>query len=145
MPDAIELLVLCIHAGRSPTQAVDELARRAPPAVRSGFVAVERKRHRGHGLADALTELPAVLGPRARELAATVATADREGLPLAPMLDQLAAEARAARRRQGEAAARRLPVTLSFPLVTCILPAFVLLALAPAVLGAISTLRTTAP
>nr|MBA3606879.1 hypothetical protein [Acidimicrobiia bacterium] len=41
LPDAIELLVLCVHAGRSPTQAVVELARRAPPAVVDGFAAVE--------------------------------------------------------------------------------------------------------
>ena len=31
------------------------------------------------------------------------------------------------------------------PLVTCVLPSFVLLALAPAVLGALSTLRGEAP
>jgi len=145
LPDAIELLVLCVHAGRSPTQAVVELARRGPAAVLDGFVAVELQLHRGRGLADALGALPATLGPPARELAAVMATADREGLPLAPVLDRLAADARAARRRQGEAAARRLPVRLSFPLVGCTLPAFVLLAIAPAVLGAVSTLRGNAP
>ena len=145
LPDAIELLVLCVHAGRSPTQAVVELASRALAAVLDGFVAVELQLHRGRGLADALGALPATLGPPAGELAAVMATADREGLPLAPVLDRLAADARAARRRQGEAAARRLPVRLSFPLVGCTLPAFVLLAIAPAVLGAVSTLRGTAP
>lgn len=145
LPDAIELLVLCVHAGRSPAQAVGELSQRAPPSVRPGFAAVERQLHRGHLLADALGELPIVLGPAARELAAAVATAEREGLPLAPMLDRLASEARATRRRHGEAAARRLPVQLSFPLVVCVLPSFVLVALAPAVLGALSTLRGTAP
>ena len=136
---------MCVHAGRSPTQAVTELAERGPPAVRPGFEAVVRRLHRGDGLADALAQLPLVLGPPARELAAVVATAEREGLPMAPMLDRLAADARAARRRQGEAAARRLPVQLAFPLVTCVLPSFVLVALAPAVLGALSTLRATAP
>ena len=74
-----------------------------------------------------------------------MATADREGLPLAPVLDRLAADARSSRRRLGEAAARRLPVRLSFPLVACTLPAFVLLAIAPAVIGALSTLRGTVP
>ena len=69
----------------------------------------------------------------------------RDGLPLTPVLDRLTDEANATRRRQGEAAARRLPVRLSFPLVVCTLPSFVLLAIAPAVLGAISTLRGTAP
>ena len=70
-----------------------------------------------------------------------MAGADRDGLPLGPVLDRLADEARAARRRLGEAEARRLPVRLTFPLVTCTLPSFVLLAIAPAVLGALSTLR----
>ncbi len=69
----------------------------------------------------------------------------RDGLPLAPVLDRLTDEASAGRRRQGEAAARRLPVRLSFPLVACTLPSFVLLAIAPAVLGALSTLRANAP
>jgi tight adherence protein C len=145
LPDAVELLVVCVHAGRSPTQAVAELSERGPPAVRPGFQAVVRRLHRGDGLADALAQLPLVLGPSVHELAAVVATAEREGLPMAPMLDRLAADARAARRRQGEAATRRLPVQLAFPLVTCVLPSFVLVALAPAVLGALSTLRATAP
>jgi tight adherence protein C len=145
LPDAIELLVLCVHAGRSPAQAVVELARRAPAPLGDAFVAVERQLHRGRLLADALAELPRLVGPGARELASSIAMADREGLPLAPVLDRLAAEARAERRRLGEAAARRLPVRLSFPLVVCTLPSFVLLAIAPAVLGAISTLRGTVP
>ena len=145
LPDAIELLVLCVHAGRSPTQAVVELASRAPPAIVAGFAAVELQLHRGRGLADALFALPDTIGAEGRELATVIATADREGLPLIPVLDRLAADARAARRRQGEAAARRLPVRLSFPLVGCTLPAFVLLAIAPAVLGALSTLRGEAP
>ncbi|MFV0306753.1 MAG: type II secretion system F family protein [Desertimonas sp.] len=144
-PDAVELLVLCLHAGRSPVQAVHELARRAPIPVRPGFAAVTARMQRGAALADALTALPETLGPTAQEVAASVAAADREGLALAPVLDRLAADARTARRRQGDAAARRLPVRLSFPLVACTLPAFVLAALAPALLGALSTLRGGSP
>ena len=56
------------------------------------------------------------------------------------MLESLAHEARASRRRQHEATARRLPVRLSFPLVVCTLPSFVLLAIAPAVIAALSSL-----
>ena len=145
MPDAIELFVLCVHAGASPTQAIGELARCASPPVREVFVAVELQLHRGRRLADALTELPRHAGIAGQELAAAVAAADRDGVPLAPVLERLASEARAARRRAGEAAARRLPVQLSFPLVVCTLPSFVLLAIAPAVFGALSTLRGRAP
>ena len=146
MPDAIELLVLCIHAGRSPHQAVEQLAARAPPtAARRRSPPSSCRLHRGRSLADALGELPRAARPAGPRAGPAIAGADRDGLPLAPVLDRLAAEARAARRRLGEAEARRLPVRLTFPLVACTLPSFVLLAIAPAVLGALSTLRATAP
>ena len=145
MPDAIELVVVCLHAGLTPTQAIVELARLAPPPVRPAFQACEQRLHRGAGFADSLTELTAHCGPSALSLVSALGTAVRDGLPLAPVLDRLCAEAHAERRRAGEAAARRLPVRLSFPLVVCTLPSFVLLAIAPAVLGALSTVRGSAP
>jgi len=141
MPDATELLVACLHAGRSPTQAVLELVRLAPLPLRPAFAAVEQRLHRGSGLADALGELTTRCGRCALPLVTAMSAAVRDGLPLAPVLDRLTDEANASRRRQGEAAARRLPVRLSFPLVACTLPSFVLLAIAPAILGAISSLR----
>ena len=145
MPDAVELFVVALHAGRSPAQAVVELARIAPAPVRPAFAAVEHRLHRGDGVGDALDELTARCGRSALGLVTAVGAAVRDGLPLTPVLDRMTDDANATRRRQGEAAARRLPVRLSFPLVACTLPSFVLLAIAPAVLGAISTLRGTAP
>lgn len=143
MPDATEILVACLHAGRTPTQAVLELARLAPAAVRPAFAAVEQRLHRGHGLADALDELTGRCGRCALPLVTAVGAAVRDGLPLAPVLDRLTDDANSSRRRQGEAAARRLPVRLSFPLVVCTLPSFVLLSVAPAILGAVSSLRSS--
>ena len=68
MPDAVELLVLCIHAGCSPHQAVEQLAARAPPSAAAG---VRRRRPAGstagRSLADALGELPTLLGPPGRD------------------------------------------------------------------------------
>ena len=51
-------------------------------------------------------------------------------------------EARAERRRQAEIAARRVPVRLLGPLVVCVLPAFVLVALVPTLVGTLDSLRT---
>ena len=73
-----------------------------------------------------------------------IATSDRYGLPLGPVLDQLTTEARDSRRRLDQAAARKLPVRLSFPLVACTLPSFVLLAIVPAVIAALSSLGGSA-
>lgn len=145
MPDAIDLLVMCVHSGHSPAQAIGQLSRNAPLAVRPAFAAVEQRLHRGSGFADALIELTESCGGCALALVTSMSAAVRDGLPLAPVLDRLSDEAIASRRRHGEAAARRLPVRLSFPLVACTLPSFVLLAIAPAVLGALSTLRGSTP
>jgi tight adherence protein C len=145
MPDAVELIVMCLHAGLTPTQAIGELAKLAPLPVRPGFQAAEQRLHRGAGFADALAELDGHCGRSALALVSALGAAVRDGLPLAPVLDRLTDEANAGRRRAGEAAARRLPVRLSFPLVVCTLPSFVLLAIAPAVLGALSTVRGSAP
>jgi len=143
MPGTVELLVLCIHAGCSPSQALVATAARAPPAIRPVFADIELAVHRGRSLGDALAALRAA-GPLGREVAAAITAADRDGGALGPVLDRLAEDARADRRRLAEADAGRLPVRLTFPLVVCTLPAFVLLAIAPAVLGALSTLRPNA-
>jgi tight adherence protein C len=140
VPDAVELFVLLTHAGLTPVQAVHQLSSTAPEATRRGFAGVTHRLERGDTFADALGALPERLGPSMAGLADLVAAADRYGSPLEPILESLAAEARAARRRRSEADARRLPVRLSFPLVVCTLPSFVLLAVAPAVIAALSSI-----
>lgn len=144
LPDAMDLLVLSVRAGLSPFQAVGELARSDEPVVGDAFAEVVRRTQRGQPFADALAALPECLGPSAAALADVIATSDRNGLALGPVLDQLTVEIRAARRRLDQAEARKLPIRLSFPLVTCTLPSFVLLAIAPAVIAALSSLGGTA-
>ena len=143
LPDAIEVLVLVVHAGMTPSQAVDLLVTHAPAAVRPGFAEVRRRSERGATLADALPGLADVLGPPAMVVADTLAMAERHGNPLGPALEQLGRDVRERRRRRAEAEARTLPVRLSFPLVCCVLPSFVLVAIVPAVLGALSSLGDT--
>jgi tight adherence protein C len=145
LPDSIELVIVGVRAGLSPTRAVEVAARQSPQALRSTLDEVLHRVHRGQRLADALSAMPEALGPAAAGFADTLATADRYGSPLGPVLDQLADDVRTERRRHAERRARTLPVKLSFPLVMCTLPSFVLLAIVPAVLGALSTLRASTP
>ena len=144
LPEAMDLLVLGVRAGLTPFQAVLELATSSEPVIAHAFADVVRRTERGQPFADALAALPDLLGPPAAALADVIATSDRNGLALGPMLDQLTVEIRAARRRRDQADARKLPVRLSFPLVTCTLPSFVLLAIAPAVIAALSSLGGSA-
>lgn len=145
LPDLIELIVVGVRAGLTPTAAVTMAAHHAPSDLRPAVGEVVLRLHRGSRLADALTALPECVGPSAAPFADALAAADRYGLPIEPVLDRLASDARAERRRHAEQHARTLPVRLAFPLVVCTLPAFVLLAIVPALLGALSTLRDLAP
>lgn len=143
VPDTIELIVLGLRAGLTTRQALHFLAANAAGSVRHGFEEAVARLARGDPPPDALRALPEVLGSGMQPVADLVGPADRYGLPLAPALEQLAHEARRTRQRHDEADARRLPVRLSFPLVICTLPSFVLLAVAPAVLAALSSLGGT--
>lgn len=139
--DAIELIVLAVRAGHLPLAAIRAVHRHMAPAVGDAFAEVLARCERGERFADALAELPRRLGTRAHMLADGLSAADRDGLPLAPVLDRLADDARQQRRRRAEATARQLPVRLSLPLVLCTLPSFVLLAVAPLLLAAVTSLR----
>lgn len=144
-PDVVELVVVAIRAGLAPTAAVRSAARSADPALASAFAAFEHRLRRGGTFADAFAAFGEEVGPASAPVVDAMVTADRYGLPLAPVLDRLVDEARAQRRRQSAERARRLPVALSFPLVVCSLPSFILLTVVPAVLGAVSSLRTSLP
>jgi tight adherence protein C len=134
------MFILTIHAGLSPVQAVRELAVTVPIEVRGGFEAVVHRLDRGEPFAQAVQALPECLGVGMVAFADLIAGADRYGVPIGPVLESLAADVRATRRRLDETDARRLPVRLSFPLVICTLPSFVLLAIAPALIAALSSL-----
>ena len=73
--------------------------------------------------------------PCFRPLVEALADHDRYGTPLGPVLERVSIDSRLRRRRQAEEAARRLPVTLLFPLVLTTLPAFALLTIAPLLVG----------
>ena len=133
--------MLSIRAGYLPAQAIGEITPYLPTALRPSFTAVDQALQRGDRFADALDQLRVRLGPIAQPLVDSLAAADRYGLPLAPVLERLSFEARQQRRRDTDAAARELPVRLALPLVLCTLPSFVLLAIVPLLLGALSSLH----
>ena len=77
----------------------------------------------------------AASGPDEARIAALVETASRFGAPLAELLVSQADTLRDAERRQAEAAARRLPILMLFPLSLCVLPALLVVFLGPPLLS----------
>ena len=140
-PDFIDLLVLTVRAGCTPLQAFETLAASTDALLGEALQGVVQSVAGGERFSDAIAQLPQQLGSIAQPLTDALALCDRYGTPLAPILDRLADEARAQRRRNADAAARQLPIRLSFPLVGFTLPSFVLLTIVPLMAGAISSLQ----
>lgn len=140
-PDALDLFVVSVQAGLLPQQALAHVADAVHPLVGRAFREVEARVDRGDRFVDALAILVDRLGTRALAFVATLSAGERTGMPIGPIVDRIADEARQHRRRLAESAARELPVKLAAPLVVCTLPAFCLVAIAPLLVGALSSLR----
>lgn len=92
-------------------------------------------------MADALGAVIDGVGEPVRPLIGALVASERYGTALLPPLERAATDARLARRRRFEAAARRLSVELLFPLVLCTLPAFLALTVVPLLVSAFRTLQ----
>jgi Flp pilus assembly protein TadB len=133
--DVVALIGLAVGAGANLRGALDAAAAHAEGPVAEALRTAVHTTRRGGRLADALENLPVQLGETVRPLVSALVSCDRYGAPLGPTLDRLALDVRTAAHQRAEAAARRLPVRLLFPLVSCILPAFALLTVAPLIAG----------
>jgi len=136
----VDLLVVLLKSGRTTHQALDCVKRWGAGDVRAAAGRIVARCDAGERLADALGELLEIFGSPAVGVANTLAAAERDGLPIAPVLDRLVGEAHAERRRQAQIDASKLPIKLAFPLVTCVLPSFVALTIVPILIGALSSL-----
>jgi tight adherence protein C len=141
LPDVVDLLALAVGAGLTVGLAVAHVARRGSGPLAAELGRVVDEVSLGRRLADALDDLPSRAGEPVRPLVAALVASERYGAPLLTGLERLADEVRRDHRRRAEEAARKVPVKLLFPLVTCTLPAFGLLTVAPLIASAVRSLR----
>lgn len=139
--DVVTLIGLAVNSGHNLLGALRAAAAHADGPLARGIGAAAASVDHGRRLADAIEELPDHLGEVVRPVVVALISCDRYGAPLGPTLDRLAADVRVAARQRAEAAARKLPIRLLFPLVSCILPAFGLLTVAPLIAGSLRELR----
>lgn len=141
--EVADLCRVALASGFTVLHAVALVAAHVPTRTAAAFgraVALDDDTDPAGSPVDALGDLVDSLGDAARELCAALVSAARDGAPVLPALERVAFELRLQRRIEAEARARRTSVLLLFPLVGCVLPAFVLLAVVPLVLGALATL-----
>jgi tight adherence protein C len=140
LPDLVDLLRLTTTAGLALAVAHPVVAAHVPPPIGPALVAADTAAARGQPRADALVEALSPFGERASALAHVLSDHLRYGVPLLPALERNGLELRLDRRRAAELEARRVPVRLLGPLVTCVLPAFALLTVVPLIAASLGAL-----
>lgn len=129
----VQVLDLAVGAGATVRLALAAAAPRLGGEVGRAAAHATRRLGNGMSLADALSELSRELDGRDRGVLARVAAAEALGAPLGAVLGRAGRDLVEAERHRAAVRARRLPVLLLVPLVACILPAFVVLAIVPMV------------
>jgi tight adherence protein C len=138
LPDALDLLVICVEAGQALNAAIlnvgKEIEPNAPELSRE-LNLVNREMRAGVTRTQALRNLALRTGvDDVRALVAVLIQSDRFGTSVAQALRIHAQSLRTRRRQRAEEAARKAPVKLVFPLVFCIFPELMVVILAPGML-----------
>ena len=137
VPLAADLVAVALSAGLTPYLALEVAAPFAPRRVAARFSAILSAVATGSTRLGTALEVEAAGAPPLRPLLAVLIASERLGAPAGPALTRLAAESRARARRAALARARTVPVRLLFPLVFLVLPAFLLLTVAPVLLAGV--------
>ena len=144
LPDALDLLVICMEAGLGLDQAllyVGEELRIAHPELCEEFDMVNAEMHVGKTRIDALRSLAARTGVEdLQALVATLVQTDRFGTSVAQSLRIHSDDLRIKRRQRAEEMAAKTTVKMVVPLVLFIFPALFVVILGPAVITMIHTM-----
>jgi len=138
LPDALDLLVVCVEAGLGLNQALVRVAqeiKHVSAVVGDDLGMVTLEIRAGAARHDALRNLGDRTGvAEVRSLAAMLIQTDRFGTSVGQALRVHAETLRTQRRQRAEEAAAKTSVKLIFPLVLFIFPAIFVVVLGPAVI-----------
>jgi tight adherence protein C len=134
------VLSLTVSAGATLRTSLAAAAERVGPPLGPALVGVRRQLESGATVTEALNRLSVGLAAEHRVVIERIRSAELTGAPLGSLLRTSAQSLAERRRRDAEVRARRLPVFMVLPLVCCVLPAFVVLAIVPMVVSGGSSL-----
>jgi tight adherence protein C len=141
LPDAIDMMTICVEAGLGFDAALARVARNLEGPVAAECARVLQEMQFGKSRSEALRAL--VERTDVRELRTFVSSliqATEFGISIASVLREQSKEMRVRRRQRAEEKAQKLPVKILIPLITCLLPAMFVVILGPAVINIVHTL-----
>jgi tight adherence protein C len=144
LPDALELLVVCVEAGLSLEDGIDRIIgelRRSQPAIAAELALTSADLKILPSRDQALANLAERVDvPSVRSVVSTLSQTLRYGTPLAQAMRVVAAQMRTEALINLEERANRLPAIMTVPMMLFIMPVIFLIVGGPAVLRLIDML-----
>ncbi|MGH7499563.1 MAG: type II secretion system F family protein [Gemmatimonadales bacterium] len=144
LPDALDMLVVCVEAGLGLNQALVRVADEiyhVSPLLSEQIIMVNLEIRAGTARDDALRMLAERTGlSDVSSLVAMLIQTDRFGTSVANALRVQATSLRTKRRQRAEEAAAKTAIKLVFPLVLCVFPALFVVILGPAMIQIMETM-----
>jgi tight adherence protein C len=146
LPDALDLLVVCVEAGLGLDQAMLRVGHElviSHPEISQEFAQINLEQLAGKPRLAAWKSAAKRTDVPEFSLFVTMLTqADRFGTPIIRALSRFADEIRSKRRQRAEEMAAKTKIKILFPLVLFIFPCIFIVLLAPAFLSIIRTMKT---
>ena len=141
LPDAIDMMTICVEAGLGLDAAMARVARELEGPVPAEFARLLQEMQFGKSRTQALRALADRTGvTELRTFVASLVQATEFGISIADVLRDQSRQMRIRRRQRAEEKAQKLPVKILLPLITCLLPAMFVVILGPAIINIIHTL-----
>ena len=138
LPDALDILLVCVEAGASLPIAIQRMAdemEAAYPVLAKEFSLVSLELKAGSGRAKALKNLADRVNiEEIRSLVTLLVQSEALGTSIVQTLRVFSSEMRNKRLLIAEEKANKLPVKMALPLMLCILPALMIVILAPVII-----------
>jgi len=139
LPDALDMLTVCVEAGLGFDAALAQVARNTVGPLSGEFYRALKEMQIGKSRVaafEALRERTTV--EELHLFVSALVQADKQGIPVANVLREQSREMRLKRQQRAEEAAAKVPVKILFPLVLCIFPVMFIVIIGP---GAIRIAR----
>lgn len=139
LPDALDMLTVCVEAGLGFDASLAQVARNTNGPLAQECARVLQEMQIGKSRNEALRALTyRTTVAELRAFVSALAQAGELGVPIASVLREQAREMRLRRRQRAEEQAQKVPVKILFPLIVCLFPAMFVVIIGP---GAISIAR----
>jgi tight adherence protein C len=144
LPDALDLMVICVDAGLGLDQALIRIGQElgtSHPDIAEEFTQVNLEQRAGRPRLEAWKNL----ADRSEieeftSFVSMLTQTDRFGTPIIRALSRFSEDIRMKRRQRAEEAAAKTKIKIIFPLVLCIFPCIFIVLLAPALLSIVGGL-----